>query len=225
MNNFSDKKIVDSWRKNATPWATAIRNNEIESRSLVTNDSVINAIVKKAPKSVLDIGCGEGWLVRELEARGIRSTGIDVTNELIEHARNSGDGSFQVLSYEEISPNTIQDKFDAIVCNFSLLGNESVNLVFHQIASLLNDSGVFIIQTIHPISACGEEMYEDGWRKGSWAGFSDEFTDPAPWYFRTVDSWKDLFLNNNLSLIEIIEPLNRKTKEYVSIIFTAVKYS
>lgn len=225
MNSFLDKKIVDSWNNNAALWVAAIRDNEIESRLLVTNDAIVNTILQRKPRSVLDIGCGEGWLVRELEFKGIKSTGIDITPVLIEYARNVGKGKFQLLSYEEISPKTVKHKFDAIVCNFSLLGNESVNCVFQQATSLLNNSGVFIIQTIHPVFGCGEEKYEDGWRKGSWTGFNEKFIDPAPWYFRTVETWKSLFSENGLALIEIIEPLNPNLKTPASIIFTAIKLS
>jgi hypothetical protein len=46
----------------------------------------------------------------------------------------------------------------------------------------------FIIQTLHPLIACGDFSYQDAWREGSWAGFSDDFTDLAPWYFRTLES-------------------------------------
>ncbi|MGB2269998.1 MAG: hypothetical protein ACPH7G_08105 [Cycloclasticus pugetii] len=36
-DNFSDKHIIDSWLQNAKPWVVAIRDNEIASRTLLTN--------------------------------------------------------------------------------------------------------------------------------------------------------------------------------------------
>ena len=120
------------------------------------------------------------------------------------------------------SGNILREKFDAIVCNFSLLGKESVINVFRQAPTLLNDCGSLIVQTLHPVVGCGEGDYQDGWREGSWAGFSDKFCDPAPWYFRTLETWINLFLDNGFDICKILEPLNPKIKIPASIVFIGV---
>ncbi|GJM31892.1 MAG: methyltransferase [Saprospiraceae bacterium] len=219
MEKFSDQKIVDSWKKNIQPWVTAIREGEIESRLLVTNKAVIDAVLTRAPKSVLDVGCGEGWLVRELERKGIQSMGVDVVPEFIAYAQKQGRGKFKCLSFETLSKEALKEQFDVVVCNFSILGNESVTSLFQKMPTLLNKGGSFIVQTIHPVIACGEEKYEDGWRSGSWKGFSDQFCDPAPWYFRTVETWKGLFIENGFEFLEILEPINPKTGKPASMVF------
>ena len=219
MTNSYEDKILNTWFKNATPWIKAVRNNEIQSRALITNKSILQCILKESPTHVLDIGCGEGWLVRALAPQGINSVGIDIVPELITSARDKDEGDYRVLSYEDISNGKIKETFDVIVCNFSLLGNESVNELLKQVPLMLNNSGRFIIQTIHPSTACDNYAYEDGWRKGSWCGFSHHFTDPAPWYFRTLESWKNLFKVNQLKITEMPEPINPKTGEPASVIF------
>ncbi|MDH5356496.1 MAG: class I SAM-dependent methyltransferase [Gammaproteobacteria bacterium] len=216
---YSDKNIVDSWLDNAKPWVTAIRENEIESRIQITNKAIIETILQKSPKTVLDIGCGEGWLARELNKTGINVLGIDAIPELVASATEEGGGIFKVISYDDLIEGAIKEKFDIIVCNFSLLGKESVNAIFKYISCMLNNNGFFIVQTIHPVTACGDFKYIDGWRKGSWEGFSDSFTNPAPWYFRTLESWKNLFLHNGFKINEILEPLNATTNKAASVIF------
>src|SRR5690606_31737170 len=86
-------------------------------------------------------------------------------------------------------------------------------------SSLLKPGGVFIVQTLHPLIACGDLPYVDGWREGSWTGFSTDFIDPAPWYFRAIESWQRLFMNNGLRLLEVREPIHPKTNNPASIIF------
>lgn len=73
-------------------------------------------------------------------------------------------------------------------------------------AGLAESGGSLVIQTLHPESACGELPYEDGWRAGSWEGFSEDFVDPAPWYFRTVESWVALSGRSGFGAVEVREP-------------------
>lgn len=217
----TEQAIVESWQKNVRPWIDAIGKGEIESRVLVTNKAIIDAIVSRSPKTLLDIGCGEGWLVRELVDQGIDALGVDVVREFIVFAQTTGAGRFRTLAYEDISSTTINEKFDAVVCNFSLLGDVSVNKLLQQLPSILNEGGALLIQTLHPVVTCGEHEYADGWRDGSWTGFSDTFTDPAPWYFRTVESWVALLRGKGYHRLEVREPLNPYTQLPASIIFIA----
>lgn len=223
MEIFSDQKIVDSWKSNVKPWITAIRANEIESRVLITNNAVIEAITGLNPKSVLDAGCGEGWLVRELYKRGIPAFGVDAVEEFIISAEYLGGGRFQTIPYEDLSYKSLNEQFDVVVCNFSLLGNESVTGLFERVPFLLNTGGSFIVQTVHPVVGGGKSDYADGWKEGSWEGFSKSFTNPAPWYFRTIATWKSLFINNGFIISEIIEPVIPETQIPASILFIGVK--
>ena len=92
IDPLSDAKVVDSWEHNATPWTSAVRENRIESRSLVTNQAIIDAVMSRSPSTVLDIGCGEGWLIRSLAELGVSGIGVDAVPAPIEcAARTSGD--------------------------------------------------------------------------------------------------------------------------------------
>ena len=225
MKALSDEKILDSWHKNVAPWTTAVRERQIPSRQLVTDRAVVAAVRAAAGNAagnrVLDIGCGEGWLVRELTAAGFAAAGLDAVADLIAAARESGAERYLVRSYEALARDGLDEVFDLVVCNFSLLGKESVAALFAAVPGMLARDGHLVVQTLHPLMSCGEDKYEDGWREGSWQGFSDEFTDPAPWYFRTLQSWVALLRNSGLALTDIVEPLHPQTAKPASIIFTA----
>lgn len=212
--------IIESWRKNAMPWIQAIDGQEIESRILVTNEAIINVVLGLSPKKVLDIGCGEGWLVRELEKSGIDALGIDAIPKFIAAAKNKGKGRFRTLTYEDLSFSNIREKFDVVVCNFSLFGKESVSRVFSSAPQLLNIGRSFVVQTLHPDVLAKEMQHTgDSWVKGSWAGFHETFQDPAPWYFRTIGTWKRLFSESGFELVNVIEPIHPRTGVPASIIF------
>ena len=220
-NPLSDAKIVESWGRNAAQWTAAVRDKRIESRNLVTDQAIVEVVMARSPVTALDIGCGEGWLSRELAARGVDVIGVDVIPGLIEHAAKSGSGVFRVMSYEEIGEGKLGVRVDAAIANFSLIGKESVEGLIRRAPSLLNAGGSLVIQTLHPAFASNEEPYVDGWRKGSWAGFSDDFTDPAPWYFRTLESWVRLLGESGFRLQELREPLHPSTGRPASVIFVA----
>ncbi|HEY2780941.1 MAG TPA: class I SAM-dependent methyltransferase [Steroidobacteraceae bacterium] len=180
---------------------------------------------------VLDVGCGEGWLARALCELGMRVTGVDIVPDLIAQAvalkdaaslgppfrdlqipgvqigKTWGTVAFQVQDYESIaSRHWRAGPFDAAVCNFSLLGGESVDSLIAALPFYLAENGYLVIQTLHPVAACGALPYQDGWREGSWQGFSGAFRTPAPWYFRTLESWRTLLERCGFDILECREP-------------------
>lgn len=223
----ADKSIVDSYRTNAEAWTTAVREQQIESRRLCTDEAIIDAVLSRSPKSVIDMGCGEGWLCRTLVGHGVQVLGVDATPGLIAAAQAADDATldgkieYRVLDYDAIGRGELDARADAVVCNFSLLGKEPVERLVAAVPSLLNPGGALLVQTLHPVDACGDAPYEEGWREGSWAGFSSAFTTPAPWYFRPMESWQQLFRDNGLRLSEVREPQNPATGRRASVIFLA----
>ncbi len=217
----NDAKILQSWNRDAAPWVKAVRGRQIESRRLITDGAIVDTILATSPTTLLDVGCGEGWLARALDAQSIKVIGVDATTSLIEEAKRAGGGDFRAMTYEEIAAGKLDVSVDAIVCNFSLLGQESVAGLIKVSSTLLNPNGSVIVQTLHPHLSCGDAPYCDGWRRGSWDGFGYDFTDPAPWYFRTIESWIGLFKQNGFRSIEIREPIHPITQKPASIIFLA----
>jgi 2-polyprenyl-3-methyl-5-hydroxy-6-metoxy-1,4-benzoquinol methylase len=208
-----EQEIVRSWHSNAAPWTRAIRSASIASRKLVTDQAIIDAVCGVACRRILDIGCGEGWLARALSELGMSVSGVDVVPELIAQAaatpsgNASGSTAFHLQDYAALANQHWRcGPFDAAVCNFSLLGRESVDALLAGLPGYLDDPGYLIVQTLHPVAACGERPYRDGWREGSWLGFSSDFNDPAPWYFRTLETWTALLQRCGFDILERREP-------------------
>ena len=220
---FSDDEVIDAWNANAAPWSDAVRGKKIRSRNLATDQAIVDAVMSRNPRSVLDIGCGEGWLVRALNARGVECIGTDVVPELIDRAREAGGGEFIVASYEDIAAGKLQMSVDVVVANFSLIGKDAVDAIVARSPELLNANGALIIQTPHPVIATEQNPYIDGWREGSWAGCGDNFAKPAPWYFRTVGTWVKLLSDSGLHLVDLREPLHPETGKPASLILVGAK--
>jgi len=220
-----EEHILQSWHTNANAWTNAINQQSIESRKLATNKAIVDAIVQQHPLTMLDVGCGEGWLCRAVQQHGIDTTGIDAIPALVQAAKQQGDGAYHVCSYQDLLAGKFDTskRFDVIVFNFSLFGEELAEDLLKALQNYLSPGGKLIIQTLHPMSASIEPPYETGWRNGSWAGFSDDFTDPAPWYFRTLASWVQLFTDTGYILHQLSEPIHPNTGKPASVIFICMR--
>ena len=113
--------------------------------------------------------------------------------------------------------------FDLVVANFSLIGGEAVDALIRHVPALLVPHGTLLIQTLHPATARGEHPYVDGWREGSWAGFSRDFRDPPPWFYRTMGSWIRLLVRSGFQVQDVVEPLHPVTGNPASVLFVAVR--
>ena len=215
--------ILQSWHRNAGAWTEAVQQAQIESRTLVTNRAVVDVVMAQSPRTVADLGCGEGWLARILADRGVRVVGVDAVPTLIEHASETRGVTYRVLTYDDIMRGGLSADapFDALVCNFSLFGHTSVEALLAYLPTLLAPAGHLIIQTLHPVVVSPEQPYRDGWRSGSWQGFSERFVDPAPWYFRTTEGWIRLLGQSGFALQQLHEPLHPRTQQPASVIFVS----
>lgn len=223
MSTSQEQHIVQSWHTNAALWTKVIRTEAIESRRLVTNPMIEKTVLDLAPKRVLDLGCGEGWLARNLAATGIDVLGVDVVPALIDQANALGGGSFEVHSFEDISAGALRrhPRFDVVVANFVLLGQTSVEDLLKEMPHVLTPTGALVIQTVHPLVSTGDQPYECGWRQSDWTGFIDQFEDPYPWYFRTISNWVEVINQAGLRLTALLEPLHPQTGKPASILFIA----
>lgn len=223
-SNADDAAVLRSWQDNATPWTAAVRGSKIRSRTLVTNQAIVDIILARSPNYVLDLGCGEGWLSWQLAGTGIRVLGVDAIGALIDAARKYPSDAtptpqFRELAYIDVPVALVGERFELIVCNFSLLDHDGVENLIGSIPKLLEANGVLLIQTLHPDHVGTPETRSDGWRSESWQGIGDDFRGQAPWYYRTMSSWQCMFLDSGLRLTDLIEPPHPDTGLPASVIF------
>lgn len=215
-----EQRLQATWQTNADAWTRAVRAGRISSRR-TTDAAILDLLIALAPQRVLDVGCGEGWLVRSLGAHGIAAVGVDGSAALIQQARAAGDAPLRVLTYDTIvaDPEQLCGPYDLIVCNFSLLGETIVPLL-GALRTGLRDGGHLVMQTVHPWSARGEH-YRDGWRTEHFASFGEDDWQPMPWYFRTLSAWVACCRQARLQVERCVEPADPATGQPLSLIIVA----
>jgi 2-polyprenyl-3-methyl-5-hydroxy-6-metoxy-1,4-benzoquinol methylase len=214
--------LIWSWMANAQAWTRAVRECRIPSRRLATDAAIVQAVAEREPGRVLDLGCGEGWLMRALAERGISSIGLDVSLELVMAAEETGGGRYRCCSYDELvdDPTRAGGPYDAIACNFSLLGAELVPLL-RALRANLAPGGALVIQTVHPWTAAGDEGYADGWRTETFDALGGDFAEPMPWYFRTLASWMDALRAAGFRVSTLREPIHPEMSQPASLLMVA----
>ena len=219
MGSNESEQLHRSWIGNASAWRDAVREQKIESRRVATDAAIVNAILQLGPSTVLDLGCGEGWLARALASHGIAVTGVDLSPALIEAAIERGGGDFHAWTYEQLAANDPPlGEFDVVVANFSLL-DEDLRPALAAARRLLRRDGSLVIQTVHPLFVSLDEPYSPGWRTETFANFEGHWPEPMPWYFRTLSVWVADLATNGFAVTAIYEPLDAQKRRPMSIVF------
>ena len=116
-----------------------------------------NILKKHNIKTALDVACGTGLHTILLNELGVKTVGVDVSEEMLDlaktHAQNRGlDLTFLNLGMHELVPN-FQEKFDAVFC----LGNslphlqdiQALNEAVAQFAGVLCPGGAVFLQLLN----------------------------------------------------------------------------
>jgi 2-polyprenyl-3-methyl-5-hydroxy-6-metoxy-1,4-benzoquinol methylase len=194
--------LIRSWEHNAGNWTRVVRKGLIPSRRAGTDEAILNAIAELTPRQLLDIGCGEGWLVRAAVARtGCAAVGIDGAQALVASARDADPMStYHVLDYDSFAASDIGADFDVAVFNYSLFAEDVVPLL-RAVAARLAPGGALVIQTLHP-----GDGTEDGWRVEDFSAFDGGDWAAMPWYYRTQDRWRAVLREAGLDMRDLREP-------------------
>ncbi len=221
---MSTDPITASWETNAAAWTTAVRDGLIPSRRAGTDAAIVEICLRLAPRRMLDVGCGEGWLARAIGEQGVQVTGVDASAPLIYAARETGGATFEVASYDTLISDAavVPGPWDLVVCNFALLGHPVAPLL-SALRDRLSTGGHLLIQTVHPWVAAGEGAYASEWRTETFAAFPVAFPAHMPWYFRTLADWIHQTRLAGLMIEEVVEPLHPETRRPLSMILSLVR--
>jgi SAM-dependent methyltransferase len=127
----------------------------IDEATEFLHDSYAQTIAAYEPRSVLDIGCGRGGLIKLLQQEGMDVKGIDLSEVMVRHAKNEG------LDVECIDICDASGEYDMAVAVFDVLNfmdAEQLERFLECVASRLKPDGLFIadVNTLHGFSNVAE---------------------------------------------------------------------
>ena len=96
-------------------------------------------------RSVLDAGCGSGFLAREMASRGASVFGIDISHELLRRAQASESGASHPVQYAvhdlTVSLPFPDEAFDVAVSAMTLMDVEDLLLAVRHVARVIRPGG------------------------------------------------------------------------------------
>jgi len=138
---------------NAGFWVEIIRNHRDKYREELTNPAVLKAIGAASGLTVLDAGCGEGYLSRTLAEEGATVTGIDSSAELIKAARAHELAGMLPASFDVGTVDSLPydaESFDLVLCNHLVNDLQDPDQALKEFARVLRDRGRVVILMLHP---------------------------------------------------------------------------
>lgn len=110
----------------------------------------VSSALKGSGLSILDVGCGSGWLTHLLKTAGNTATGIDSSPLLIKHAAQTyPDCTFRVADITEPLSET-SEFFDVVVLVCASLDVTDLAKTYENIFGLLKPGGQFISVIVNP---------------------------------------------------------------------------
>ncbi|MEM6396862.1 MAG: class I SAM-dependent methyltransferase [Bacteroidota bacterium] len=201
------EQSLHTYQQNAPAWLVTIDQNEIPSREW-TNPAILHAARSLQPQSILDVGCGEGWLLRTLAAPDgnynppEKRVGIDGVPALIEAAsKRDPAGQYLTIPYDQLSADADLGSFELIICNYSLFGKESVVELLQKLTHFISPKGYLLIQTIH------DTVFPDPsrWVEEDWCAMKQNYQGGYKWYYRSLAEWNRDFEQSGWSMFRYIE--------------------
>lgn len=155
-----------------------VGKNGSEHHRRLALPATLNLLDPQANQRILDIGAGTGVLAKAVHAAGAQYTGIDVSPQLIQKAKqyHGKYGRFIVGDARQLRRHVEKASFDACVFLLSIQDMNPLEQVIGNATYALRDGGILVIVMTHP---CFRIPRQSGWG----------FDDTRQLQFRRIDRY------------------------------------
>jgi len=158
MDNEELREQYDAiYREKPDKWASTGRDNQAWF--------MLNKILGRAPKNLLDIGCGNGHTIRYFKERWAKTkySGLDVSPEAIKIAMEGMDDVYWHVGEIERVDKDNEFAFDVLVCMGVAEHFDDIEKKLRYISKWLNPKGVFYLEV--PNNLTYSDSQEEGYRE------------------------------------------------------------
>ena len=174
---------MDKTSKLFDVWAKTGRSVEMEKGHGTTVNQFLDKLSLKRNFKFLDIGCGNGWVVRKMSEKPfcIKAIGIDKSKMMIKYAESKISSEKESYFVTELESWNTKEKFDIIFSMESLYYSVPMESALKKVFKLLKKGGIFY---------CGTDFYADNTLTTRWVKDMN-----IPMDLRSEKEWKKMFRN------------------------------
>ena len=172
---------MDKTSKLFDVWANVGRSEEMEKGHGTTVNQFLDKLTLKENFRFLDIGCGNGWVVRKMSKNPscIKAIGIDKSKMMIKNAKSKLSSNKESYFITDLETWATKEKFDIIFSMESLYYSVPMEPALEKVFKLLKKNGVFY---------CGTDFYRDNHFTTRWLKDMN-----VPMDLRSENDWKKMF--------------------------------
>ena len=174
---------MDKTSKLFDVWANTGRSEQMEKGHGSTVNQFLDKLSLKENFSFLDIGCGNGWVVRKMSQKlsCVNAIGIDKSKLMIKNAKSKISSEKESYFVTELESWNTKEKFDVIFSMESLYYSVPMEPALKKVFKLLKKGGTFY---------CGTDFYSDNILTTRWLKDMN-----VPMDLRSEKEWKLMFKN------------------------------
>jgi 2-polyprenyl-3-methyl-5-hydroxy-6-metoxy-1,4-benzoquinol methylase len=152
-----------AWDGAAEAWDDFVESGKDWYRAEVHGPALLEACGDVKGLDVLDLGCGQGFLSRELARRGARVTGVDISerqvaNALRHEAEDKLGIEYLALDAARVAEQWPEPRFDLVTAAFSIGDMPDAAAVFRAAHRVLRHGGRMALSDAHP---CTDPAYRE----------------------------------------------------------------
>ncbi|WP_240375473.1 class I SAM-dependent methyltransferase [Bacillus piscicola] len=152
-----NQKLIEAFTNSLPEYLQDIENVSGKLFYSITWNQIENHITKEKSLRILDIGCGFGVTCIRLSELGHQVTGIDITPDMIETAKQKAEEKGQNTTFLIGGVNSLEDTlqgktYDFIICHNVLGYIENPTVLLEKLRSLLTKDGYISIINHNPAS-------------------------------------------------------------------------
>ena len=172
---------MDKTAKYFDHWANIGRSEDMEKGHGTTVNKFLSKISFEKKFSFLDIGCGNGWVVKKMAQLDTctKAVGIDKSKNMVRKAKKTKISAKEQYYTTDLESCKFSTKFDIIFSMESLYYSVPMEPALHKVYKLLKNGGIFY---------CGTDFYKDNHLTTRWIKDMR-----IPMDLRSESEWKKMF--------------------------------
>lgn len=180
------------WEESAKAWIEVIGTEGDWGRRVVLDGPMMARVTGRAFRTAVDVGCGEGRFCRMMQSAGVRTIGIDPTEELIREARRRDAAGDYCVAMAEALP--LDDgTMDLAVAYLTLIDISDLHAAVAEVHRVLRPGGRFLIANLQSFNTAADPVgwtrESDGSRRFCIDNYLDERVNWVAWRGIRIQNW------------------------------------